>query len=367
VVADSTLDDYEAFRRGDHFYIKIPSTEFTAMQPRFRGDGFDDVQVQKMGDSVVISFKLQPGASARVDGGSNRLEVIFFAPSRMAASINNANVSAVRRRVTRNSGASESSATRQPLTRRADVAGPVPPDSPSGYIAGNVPDRASADNATTKASSGIRADNRRESTATGSSTEGAIAVNSPNPAATPYQARSDYSSTYPPTTTAVTPEDVTYKPTAGGISWTSRAQAARQWISMNKAASIGGAALMALFCVVAFVAYRRRRRSRRLAADNTRVQPKYSPDVQLEDMLAARVSDLSEKVAPGPYVDEFAYDNWGESTEELVERDSDIIYESAAPDDFNGSKEEPWELVSAAPNPQVYKGRVQEEREVFEL
>jgi len=66
VVSDSALNDYEAFRRGDRFYVRIPLAEFTAGQPHFRGDGFEDVQVQKVGDSIVVSFKLQPGATARV-------------------------------------------------------------------------------------------------------------------------------------------------------------------------------------------------------------------------------------------------------------------------------------------------------------
>src|SRR4051812_11645255 len=62
IVSDSVLADYEAFRRGDRFYVRIPVAEFAFSSPRFHGDGFDDVQVQKVGDSVVISFKLQPGA-----------------------------------------------------------------------------------------------------------------------------------------------------------------------------------------------------------------------------------------------------------------------------------------------------------------
>ena len=44
VISDSALNDYEAFRRGDRFYVKIPLAEFAFSQPRFHGDGFDDVQ-----------------------------------------------------------------------------------------------------------------------------------------------------------------------------------------------------------------------------------------------------------------------------------------------------------------------------------
>ena len=77
VVSNLALGDYEAYRRGDRFHVKIPASEFATSQPHFSGKGFDDVQVEKNGDSVVISFKLQPGASARVDQRFNRLQVVF--------------------------------------------------------------------------------------------------------------------------------------------------------------------------------------------------------------------------------------------------------------------------------------------------
>ncbi len=79
IVSDSALNDYEAFRRGDRFYVKIPQADFSAGNPTFRGNGFEDVRVQEVGDSVIVSFKLQPGATARVDQRSNRLDVIFSA------------------------------------------------------------------------------------------------------------------------------------------------------------------------------------------------------------------------------------------------------------------------------------------------
>lgn len=79
---DSALSDYEAFRRGDRFYVKIPSAEFTSAVPHLRADGFEDVQGERVGDSVIVSFKLQPGASARVHQRLNGLDVVFSAPGR---------------------------------------------------------------------------------------------------------------------------------------------------------------------------------------------------------------------------------------------------------------------------------------------
>src|SRR3977135_1005089 len=74
--SDQSLNDYEAYRRGDRFYIKIPASEVPRAEA-LRGRGFSDVKVQRSGDSTVISFRLPPGASARVEQRSNRLEVVF--------------------------------------------------------------------------------------------------------------------------------------------------------------------------------------------------------------------------------------------------------------------------------------------------
>src|ERR1051325_3905538 len=125
IVSDAGLNDYEAFRRGERFYVRIPLAEVAASKPGFHGDGFDDVQVQKVGDSVVVSFKLQPGASARVDQHGNRLEVIFTSIARIQRSVAN----------TSNNRATAANTT--PVTvptnadRQRDAAGPAPSDSSS--------------------------------------------------------------------------------------------------------------------------------------------------------------------------------------------------------------------------------------------
>src|ERR1044071_6526899 len=47
VFADSALNDYEAFRRGDRFYVKLPRAAFATGRPSFTGTGFQDIQVQE--------------------------------------------------------------------------------------------------------------------------------------------------------------------------------------------------------------------------------------------------------------------------------------------------------------------------------
>jgi len=57
--------------------VKIPAADFASARRLLRGTGFDDGQIQKSGDSTVISFRLEPGTTARVDQRSNRLDVVF--------------------------------------------------------------------------------------------------------------------------------------------------------------------------------------------------------------------------------------------------------------------------------------------------
>jgi hypothetical protein len=144
IVSDSALTDYEAFRRGDKFYVQIPLAYFSSSLPHFRGEGFEDVQVQKVGGSVIVSFKLEPGATARVDQRSNRLDVTFSAPNRTAR---RNNVNPVTNRAT-----SEATAGMGPLDNRQTAqgrqritAGPIPPATVLPYrertFAGRTNDR----------------------------------------------------------------------------------------------------------------------------------------------------------------------------------------------------------------------------------
>jgi len=79
VSSDRSLNDYEAYRRGDRFYVRIPAAEVPRTEA-LRGRGFADVKAQRSGDSTVVSFRLQPGATARVEQRSNRLDVVFTVP-----------------------------------------------------------------------------------------------------------------------------------------------------------------------------------------------------------------------------------------------------------------------------------------------
>ena len=85
LTSDQSMGDYEAYRSGDRFYVRIPSTEVSGGRVT-RGRGFEDAKVQRNGDDTVLSFRLQPGATARVEQRSNQLEVVFRAVGAAPAS-----------------------------------------------------------------------------------------------------------------------------------------------------------------------------------------------------------------------------------------------------------------------------------------
>jgi hypothetical protein len=116
VASDSPLNDYEAYRRGDRFYVRIPLADLPSARGSLLGRGFDDVQIQRYGDGIIFSFRLQPGTTAHVAQASNRLDVIFSTPGR---SQNAGAASADRGEV----------ANRTRARRTGDSSGPTPPSS----------------------------------------------------------------------------------------------------------------------------------------------------------------------------------------------------------------------------------------------
>jgi hypothetical protein len=88
VTSDQSLNNYEAYRRGDRFYLRIPAADMPRAEAT-RGRGFADVKTQRTGDSTVVSFRLQPGATAHVEQRSNRLEVVFTVPASTASANTN--------------------------------------------------------------------------------------------------------------------------------------------------------------------------------------------------------------------------------------------------------------------------------------
>jgi len=80
ITSDAPLNDYEAYRSGNRYYVVLPHANAAGLPDKLRGRGFDDVQVQGRGDGIVISFRLKPGASAHIDQKFNKLYIIVSFP-----------------------------------------------------------------------------------------------------------------------------------------------------------------------------------------------------------------------------------------------------------------------------------------------
>lgn len=306
IVSDSTLSDYEAFRRGNWFYVKIPLAEFRSFPPRCCGNGFENVQVQRVGDSLIVSFKLQPGASARVDQRSNRLDVIFSSPNRGLRSSGPNTAS------TRVNGGSNFSPTSQ--YRGPDAAGPVPFASARAFSRRAVTERTretieirGPQNPSIQASS--QADSKRgankqaiSGNIQSSGSKPAIASSSPGVSAAPI-VRPSTSTNYPTSTTAPPAVSVGSQPPVsaptsfGSLNWRARGKAALQWLSGNRLATLLGALiLLSLVLYLATLVRRRREKlveARRVTA-SAKVQPKYSSGADLEELPGAGLA------APSP-------------------------------------------------------------------
>ena len=81
ITSDAPLNDYEAYRSGNRYYVVIPGASAPNVPGNVRGRGFDDVQVHKRGNDTVLSFRLKPGTSAHVNQKFNKLDVVFNSPA----------------------------------------------------------------------------------------------------------------------------------------------------------------------------------------------------------------------------------------------------------------------------------------------
>ena len=337
VVSDSALNDYEAFRRGDRFYVRIPLAEFTSGQPHFRGDGFEDVQVQKVGDGVVVSFKLQPGATARVDQRSNRLEVIFSAPNRVALS-NRTNAEFNRGTYIPTDGIVRLRNPQALQHRDRDAAGPIPPGSPgSPHVTRErvVAERVSGSQSPNgmratdpRASSNRRAGKRpagntgtsqsepstsvskRETSSSVSQTEPSLGLSKAEPSPTVIPSPSPgYQGLATSTPAApVVSQPIVRSPGSGvsqnGKSWR---DIARQWISANRQVSLlGGLLLLGTLVVLAALLFRRRKKVLNAErAGAPLAQPKHPPDVAVNSPAAAApINSPASSMAPRDFVNE---------------------------------------------------------------
>jgi hypothetical protein len=90
ITSDGELNDYSAYRSGDRFIVVVPGAEGAGGGAK--GRGFEGAQVERRGKDLVYTFKLQPGATARVNQRFNRLDVQFSAAKNASKNTNTAAV-----------------------------------------------------------------------------------------------------------------------------------------------------------------------------------------------------------------------------------------------------------------------------------
>ncbi|MFL6332187.1 MAG: hypothetical protein ACJ754_02485 [Pyrinomonadaceae bacterium] len=79
VASDAPLDDYSTRFEGDKFFLLIPHSRATGAQGRLSGSGFTGALLEQRDGDVLLSLRVQAGASMRISKGFNRLELDFSA------------------------------------------------------------------------------------------------------------------------------------------------------------------------------------------------------------------------------------------------------------------------------------------------
>jgi TolA-binding protein len=77
VASDAALSDYSAYRRGDDFCLRIPQAQADTTQRIVNGQGFTAARIEPTGGDVLLTFRLEAGATVRVAQNFNRLDIIF--------------------------------------------------------------------------------------------------------------------------------------------------------------------------------------------------------------------------------------------------------------------------------------------------
>ena len=278
--ADQSLNDYEAYRRGDRFYVKIPPADVPRAEI-VRGRAFGDVKVQRGTDGTVVSFRLQPGATARVEQRGNKLDVVFKMPGGSSAATNN------NREVARNN------------------AGPAPPASSNRRATGNT-------NTSTQPGSLRGPANRNSSDRTNmagtKSSPLPTPKSTPSPASTPSAAKSTASpqtspviKASPSVTQAKSSPSAALSPSqsaAQGSTWNNFKERARYWLLLAQLNPLPVAIGVGVLLLLLGLLVLQRRRARATRRARPRKEPKkVTPVVQTAKVVAEPASPSVPAVA----------------------------------------------------------------------
>jgi hypothetical protein len=82
LMSDTPLGDYRSFADGERVCVMIPGAAFVSARAAEIGRGFADMRIEQRAENVMLSFRLQPGATVAVLQNFNRLDVIFMTNER---------------------------------------------------------------------------------------------------------------------------------------------------------------------------------------------------------------------------------------------------------------------------------------------
>ena len=256
LTSNQSLNDYEAYRRGDRFYVRIPAADVPRPEA-VRGRAFADVKVQRGASDTVVSFRMQPGATARVEQRGNKLDVVFTMPGTRPA-----NTTSTGRDVVRND------------------AGPAPPADPQRRGNTNSNRSDPADRA------GNRNSNARSSAASARPTPTPRATPSPKPSPAPSAKPSpsptaaarvspfvaQQRSSPSPATTASSQTI----PTGRDLTWSNVKQRVRYWILLAQLNPIPVGIGVAVLLLLIGLLIMQRRRNKALRRSRPLKSPKKS-------------------------------------------------------------------------------------------
>ena len=79
LTSDTVLDDYKSYAEGERLFVLVPRAALSSTRGEVtRGRGFADLRVEQREDGLLISFRLQTGATVAVNQNFNRLDVVFI-------------------------------------------------------------------------------------------------------------------------------------------------------------------------------------------------------------------------------------------------------------------------------------------------
>jgi len=276
--SDQSLNDYEAYRRGDRFYVRIPQSEVPRAET-VRGRGFADVKAQKTGDGTVVSFRLQPGATAHVEQRGNKLDVVFSVPGGRTLSASNggsnarsnAEPVANRRSAPQKNAATQTGSLRgSPTASNNNSAGrnsatSSPVDAKSSKAGSNSSKSAdSGASPRTSASKPTATPESLASTATPESKPSATPESSarPSPTAKPSASAMQKGSTAAASSPATQPTSATARPDETSQATTSLKERMRYWILLAQLNPIPVAIGLGLLLLLLALVILQRRRAR---------------------------------------------------------------------------------------------------------